>query len=221
MTSAYIIVAIIAYLLGSIPFGYILVRVFTGADVRAQGSGNIGATNVARTGNKGLAIATLVLDALKGALAVLAAYQYSSWSDRDVMYKAAEGFDRTTVYFTAAAIAALFAILGHMYPVWLKFKGGKGVATGLGVFVALAPKAVLIVLAFFLIIVAITRYISLGSIVAAVVIPFAFYYMHPQHGTPLTMTMVSGVSLLIIWKHRENIRRLVAGNENKFGAKKA
>jgi glycerol-3-phosphate acyltransferase PlsY len=221
MTSAYIIVAIIAYLLGSIPFGYILVRVFTGADVRAQGSGNIGATNVARTGNKGLAIATLVLDALKGALAVLAAYQYSSWSDRDVMYKVAEGFDRTTVYFTAAAIAALFAILGHMYPVWLKFKGGKGVATGLGVFVALAPKAVLIVLAFFLIIVAITRYISLGSIVAAAVFPFAFYYMHPQHGTPLIMTMVSGVSLLIIWKHRENIRRLVAGNENKFGAKKA
>jgi acyl phosphate:glycerol-3-phosphate acyltransferase len=221
MISTYIIVAVIAYLLGSIPFGYILVRVFTGADVRAQGSGNIGATNVARTGKKGLAVATLVLDAAKGYLAVVFAYHYEAWATRDVMYKVTQGFDRTTVYFGAAAIAALFAILGHMYPIWLKFKGGKGVATGLGVFLALAPKAVLIVLVFFLIIVGISRYVSLGSIVAAAVFPFAFYYMHPQHGTPLIMTMISAVSLLIIWKHRENIRRLVAGNESKIGAKKA
>jgi len=220
MISTYIIVAVIAYLLGSIPFGYILVRVFTGADVRAQGSGNIGATNVARTGKKGLAIATLVLDALKGYLALIAAYRIEAWSQRDLMYKSLPGFDPSTPLFTAASIAALFAILGHMYPVWLKFKGGKGVATGLGVFLALAPKAVLIVLVCFLIVVGITRYVSLGSIVSAAVFPFAFYYMHPQHGTPLIMTMISGVSLLIIWKHRENIRRLVAGNENRFGTKK-
>ncbi len=221
MNSTYIIVAVIAYLLGSIPFGYILVRVFTGADVRAQGSGNIGATNVARTGKKGLAIATLVLDAAKGFVAVIGAYYFTERWTQNLMIKAAQGFDRTNLYFDAAAIAALFAILGHMYPVWLKFKGGKGVATGLGVFLALAPKAVLIVLVFFLLIVAITRYVSLGSIVAAALFPFAFYYMHPQHGTPLILTMISGVSLLIIWKHRENIRRLVAGNENRFGAKKA
>jgi glycerol-3-phosphate acyltransferase PlsY len=229
MTSTYIIVAVIAYLLGSIPFGYILVRVFTGADVRTQGSGNIGATNVARTGKKGLAIATLVLDAAKGALAVfIAQLLVPGWltalgstvsrppSATIPAYEVPMGLS-----YSLMSIAALFAILGHMYPVWLKFKGGKGVATGLGVFLALAPKAVLIVLVFFLVVVAITRYVSLGSIVAAAVFPFAFYYMHPQHGTPLIMTMISGVSLLIIWKHRENIRRLVAGTENKFGVKKA
>jgi glycerol-3-phosphate acyltransferase PlsY len=221
MISTSIIVAIIAYLLGSIPFGYILVRVFTGADVRAQGSGNIGATNVARTGKKGLAIATLVLDAVKGFVAVIGGYQYITWATRDLMIKATPGFDRSDMYFNGAAIAALFAILGHMYPVWLKFKGGKGVATGLGVFLALAPKAVLIVLVCFMIVVAITRYVSLGSIVAAALFPIAFYYMQPRHGTPLNLGMISGVSALIIWKHRENIRRLIAGNENKLGAKKA
>jgi glycerol-3-phosphate acyltransferase PlsY len=218
MISTYIIVAVIAYLLGSIPFGYILVRVFTGADVRAQGSGNIGATNVARTGKKGLAIATLVLDALKGMAAVWIAFNIELWILRG---SGGSRVDlRPFLNYDLAAIAALFAILGHMYPVWLKFKGGKGVATGLGVFLTLAPKAVLIVLFCFLIVVGITRYVSLGSIVAAAVFPFAFYYMHPQHGTPLIMTMISGVSLLIIWKHRENIRRLVAGNENRFGTKK-
>ena len=222
MISTYIIVAVIAYLLGSIPFGYILVRVFTGADVRAQGSGNIGATNVARTGKKGLAIATLFLDAAKGALAIFVASLIHGFSlpPEPELYSIPTDVLRKQEY-TLMAIAALFAILGHMYPVWLKFKGGKGVATGLGVFLALAPKAVLIVLVFFLMIVAITRYISLGSILASAVFPFAFYYMHPQHSTPLIMTMISCVSLLIIWKQRENIRRLVAGNENKFGAKKA
>jgi glycerol-3-phosphate acyltransferase PlsY len=218
MISTYIVVAIIAYLLGSIPFGYILVRVFTGADVRAQGSGNIGATNVARTGKKGLAIATLALDALKGYAAVFAVFAAAN----SIFSYGPNGYliDIDHQYLLGA-LAALFAILGHMYPVWLKFKGGKGVATGLGVFLALAPKAVLIVLVFFLIIVGITRYVSLGSIVAAAVFPFAFYYLHPQHGTPLIMTMISAVSLLIIWKHRENIRRLVAGSENKLGTKKA
>lgn len=226
MISTYIVVAIVAYLLGSIPFGYILVRVFTGVDVRTQGSGNIGATNVARTGKKGLAIATLILDALKGVLAVFLAQLFAP------NFFTALGSavsrppnspipDAGNVEFGLMALAALFAILGHMYPVWLKFKGGKGVATGLGVFLALAPKAVLIVLVFFLIIVAITRYVSLGSIAAAALFPIAFYYLHPQHGTPLVLTMISGVSALIIWKHRENIRRLIAGNENKLGAKKA
>jgi glycerol-3-phosphate acyltransferase PlsY len=119
------------------------------------------------------------------------------------------------------SLAALLAILGHMYPIWLKFKGGKGVATGLGVFVALAPKSVSLVLVAFLIIVGITRYVSLGSIVAAALFPIAFYYLNPQRRTPAILAMISGVSLLIIWKHRENIRRLIAGNEHKLGAKKA
>jgi glycerol-3-phosphate acyltransferase PlsY len=216
MISTYIIVAAIAYLLGSIPFGYVLVRLFTGADVRAQGSGNIGATNVARTGKKGLAIATLVLDAVKGVVAVWVAFEVPYWLG--VNHDRWMGFPPN---YTLASCAALFAILGHMYPVWLKFKGGKGVATGLGVFLALEPKAVLIVLVLFLIIVAITRYVSLGSIVAAALFPIAFYVMHPQHGTPLILAMISAVSALIVWKHRENIRRLIAGNENKFGAKRA
>ena len=219
MISTYIVVAIVAYLLGSIPFGYILVRVFTGADVRAQGSGNIGATNVARTGKKGLAIATLVLDALKGVAAVLIASRFDGGGGYTFYMPLSTVYIHET--YSLMALAALFAILGHMYPVWLKFKGGKGVATGLGVFLALAPKAVLIVLVCFLIVVAITRYISLGSIVAAALFPIAFYYLHPQHSTPLILGMISGVSLLIIWKHRENIRRLIAGNENKFGAKNA
>lgn len=232
MISTYIAVAIIAYLLGSIPFGYILVRVFTGADVRAQGSGNIGATNVARTGKKGLAIATLLLDAVKGVLAIFVA-RLVAWKEvlpagpsgvGDSEYMRSLGQLSNSIethLYVAMAIAALFAIIGHMYPVWLKFKGGKGVATGLGVFLALAPKAVLIVLVFFLIVVAITRYVSLGSIIAAALFPIAFYYLHPQHGTPLILTMISGVSALIIWKHRENIRRLIAGNENKLGVRKA
>src|SRR6185369_4142533 len=146
MTSTYIIVAIIAYFLGSIPFGYILVRISTGTDVRAQGSGNIGATNVARTGRKGLAIATLVLDALKGYAAVWFALRYfereygrpSGWT----YYRPIES--PLAVGITLMTLAALFAVIGHMYPVWLKFKGGKGVATALGVYLALAPKAIVV-----------------------------------------------------------------------------
>src|SRR5512147_2062473 len=156
MISTYIVVAIIAYLLGSIPFGYILVRVFTGADVRAQGSGNIGATNVARMGKKGLAIATLILDALKGALAVFVADLIHGMTlPPEPQLYSVSTYVLEGQRYSLMALAALFAILGHMYPVWLKFKGGKGVATGLGVFLALAPKAVLIVLVFFLLIVAI------------------------------------------------------------------
>ena len=232
MISTYILVAVTAYLLGSIPFGYILVRISTGTDVRAQGSGNIGATNVARTGKKGLAIATLLLDALKGVLAVFLARLFSlqefltrrpiDITQPDYAQAARDmSLSIQNHLYVAMAVAALFAILGHMYPIWLKFKGGKGVATGLGVFLAIAPMAVLIALVFFLLVVAATRYISLGSIVAAAVFPIAFYYTNPQHGTLAILGMIAAVSLLIIWKHRENIRRLVAGNENKFGAKKA
>lgn len=216
MLTTYILVAAVAYLLGSIPFGYILVRLFTGADVRAQGSGNIGATNVARTGRKGLAIATLFLDALKGGIAVWCAFQFGMQTNSGLYAHLG-----LPIGFRLASLAALFAILGHMYPIWLRFKGGKGVATGLGVFVALAPNSVLVVLLAFLIVVGITRFVSLGSIIAAALFPIAFYYLNPQQRTPAILAMISGVSLLIIWKHRENIRRLIAGNEHKLGAKKA
>ncbi len=215
--STYITVAVISYLFGSIPFGYILVRLFTGSDVRDQGSGNIGATNVARTGRKGLAITTLLLDALKGFIPIYLIHHAAT----SIFSRGPSGYLLTAGDVRLlAALAALCAITGHMYPVWLKFKGGKGVATGLGVFVALAPKAVLVVLAVFVVIVAITRYVSLGSIVAALLFPVSFFLLDRRQATPLVMMMISAVSLLIVWKHRQNIRRLVAGNENKFGAKK-
>jgi glycerol-3-phosphate acyltransferase PlsY len=199
----YMLVAVIAYLLGSIPFGYLLLKIFRKQDVRTIGSGNIGATNVARSGAKGLGIATLVLDALKGFFAVSFARMLALDSE-PLRYM---------------ALAALFAILGHMFPVWLKFKGGKGVATGVGVFLALAPKAVLVVLVIFAAIVAVSRYVSLGSIVASALFPIFFLFMYRSNATPATVLLVCGVAALIIWKHRDNIRRLASGTEHKFGVK--
>ncbi len=215
-----IIIAVISYFLGSIPFGYILVRIFTGSDVRSQGSGNIGATNVARTGRKGLAIATLFLDALKGYVAVLIAKGGLTYRWL-ISQPDAVGSD---IYwhrlYTFAAVAAVFAILGHMFPVWLHFRGGKGVATGLGVFLAFAPRPVAAVMIVFFIVVALTRYVSLGSIVSSALFPIAFWYMDRKHASPIVLMIVTLVPLLIIWKHRENIARLIAGTENKFGSKK-
>jgi len=144
----YAIVAVIAYLLGSIPFGYILLRVLKGEDVRQHGSGNIGATNVARKA-PGLGLATLVLDAAKGygAVAIAAAVGHSQWNSThpgiSFIYDAHPWKISPTILM---ALAASFAILGHVFPIWLKFKGGKGVATGVGTFLAIAPKAVLVVL---------------------------------------------------------------------------
>lgn len=214
-----------SYLLGSIPFGYILVRLFLGTDVRRTGSGNIGATNVARTGSKGLAVATLLLDALKGYAAVMLAHAYGAyWTlhTRAAMLHPAgvePAEQHTQQVFLLAAMAAFCAILGHIFTVWLRFNGGKGVATGLGVFLALAPRAVLIVLAVFVAVVALTRYISLGSVVAAALFPLCFYFLQPAHATPGVLIMISGVSLLIIFRHRTNISRLLAGTENRFGFK--
>lgn len=214
MATLYIIVVAIAYLLGSIPFGYLLVRIFRGEDVRLTGSGNIGATNVARTGAKGLGIATLVLDALKGAGAVLfacfMALQNDLWSNTPG--------DAGPAVFRLAATAALAAVLGHVFPVWLHFKGGKGVATALGVFCILFPKAILIALAIFILVVVITRYVSLGSILGAIAFPIAAYFL--QKADWLSLLLASGVSLIVILKHRQNIGRLLAGTESRFGAVK-
>jgi glycerol-3-phosphate acyltransferase PlsY len=212
----YLIVAVVAYLLGSIPFGYLLVRIFRGEDIRQTGSGNIGATNVARSGAKGLGIATLALDALKGALAVyLAGVVVGSRYPLCV-----EGM---SAYFCVRvlrfqAVAALCAVLGHVFPVWLRFKGGKGVATALGVFCVLFPKAILVALAIFILVVAITRYVSLGSILGAIAFPVAAYFM--QDADWLSLLLASGVSLIIILKHHQNIGRLLTGTENRFGGSK-
>jgi glycerol-3-phosphate acyltransferase PlsY len=203
--SIFVIIAIAAYLLGSIPFGYILVRAFTGADIRQTGSGNIGATNVARSGRKGLAIATLAFDAAKGFLAV--------YLVRFVVTGSAE-----RVYL-AASIAALCAIAGHMFPVWLKFRGGKGVATGVGAFIALAPWAVLVTLTIFVALVVVSRYVSLGSIVAAAAFPVFVYVLYHNDPAKAMLPAIVIASALIIYRHKANIRRLLSGTEHRFGAK--
>ncbi|HLH08098.1 MAG TPA: glycerol-3-phosphate 1-O-acyltransferase PlsY [Terriglobales bacterium] len=219
----YFTVALVSYLLGSIPFGYILVRVFRGEDVRATGSGNIGATNVMRSGSKGLGIATLILDAGKGYLAVVASYSI-----------VAHFFGRGPVLLTDAdtiqhyieraymvgAVAAVFAIIGHIFPIWLRFKGGKGVATGVGSFLSIAPKAVGVVLLLFIAIVAISRYVSLGSIIATAAFPICAWVLYRGTNNPLVFGTICTGSVLIIAKHYQNIRRLLAGSENRFGGKK-
>jgi len=202
-----IVVAVAAYLLGSIPFGYVLIRIFRGEDVRKSGSGNIGATNVART-SPVLGGLTLLLDAAKGTSAVA------------LSYIVADHFDAGPPALEQLALGALFAVIGHMFPVWLKFHGGKGVATGLGAFLLIAPKAVLIAVVVFIAVVAIFRYVSLGSMVAVAVFPFAAGIIGQFDLAPAGLVMISAASFLIIAKHHENIRRLMAGTENRVGAKR-
>ena len=218
MTTAYLIVVGVSFLLGSIPFGYVLVRIFRGQDVRKTGSGNIGATNVARTGSKGLAIATLLLDGLKGYTAVALA----EWIPDHVAIATSSDTHATLAVvdphltYLLAALAGLFVILGHMFTPWLGFKGGKGVAAAVGAFAAIAPRAVLVSLALFVLVVAITRYVSLGSMVGAALFPAAAYWLNPAMRVPLVMLPVVLASLLILLRHHGNIRRLVAGNENRL-----
>ena len=190
----YIIGFVVAYLIGSIPFGLILTRVGGAGDLRQIGSGNIGATNVLRTGRKGLALATLVLDALKGALPVWLAYRYL-------------GPDM-------AVVAGFGAVLGHCFPVWLQFRGGKGVATAAGVVLTLTPLVGLLAIALFILIALVTRYVSLASILGTVAaVPLAFWLGHFQAGE-----LYVALALLIIAKHAPNIRRLLTGTELKFGS---
>lgn len=212
MVILYIIVAVVAYLLGSIPFGYLLVKVFRGEDIRLSGSGNIGATNVARSGAKGLGIATLILDALKGMLAIYVAFVLGCRAFFCCLDAACPPV------MNAMSVAALFAVLGHVFPAWLRFKGGKGVATALGVFTLLFPKAVLVCLGLFIIVVAVSRYVSLGSVLAAAAFPVAVYFLGYKDPTPLTL--ISVTALLVIVKHHQNIGRLLAGTESRLGSKK-
>jgi len=195
----YIITAAGSYLAGSIPFGYVLVRLFRGEDIRHSGSGNIGATNVSRK-SPGLGLLTLLLDALKGLIPVMLASR---------AFSGTEGLQ-------LGAVAALAAIVGHLFPVWLKFHGGKGVATGLGAWLAYAPKSVLVMVVVFVVMVAVFRYISLGSITAAAIFPLAAKWRGDDHGLPLVLSCMAASSLLIITKHGPNIRRLMAGTETKF-----
>jgi glycerol-3-phosphate acyltransferase PlsY len=213
MVSLYSGVAAIAYLFGSIPFGYVLVKMFRGEDIRLSGSGNIGATNVARSGAKGLGIATLALDAGKGVLAVCFAWwlAYSS-------FNSCGGAGQCVPPQHLMATAALAAVAGHIFPVWLSFRGGKGVATALGVFALLFPKAVLIGLAVFIVVVAISRYVSLGSVLGAIAFPIAAYFLKLTDA--VTLALASAVAVLVVLKHHQNIRRLLAGTENRLSTKK-
>jgi glycerol-3-phosphate acyltransferase PlsY len=194
-----------SYLLGSIPFGYLMVRIFHGEDVRQSGSGNIGATNVSRK-SPVLGVMTLVLDALKGSSAVALAAYLSGRLDATRPYE-------------AMSLAALSAVIGHMFPLWLKFHGGKGVATGLGSFVMIAPKAVLIAAGIFVVVVLLFRYVSLGSILSVAAFPVLVWLLHGYGNAWLALASMATASLLIVARHHENIRRLLAGTEIRFGSK--
>jgi glycerol-3-phosphate acyltransferase PlsY len=197
---ALLLIAATSYLLGSIPFGYLLVLVFRGEDVRRSGSGNIGATNVSRKSPM-LGAVTLLLDALKGSAAVWLAHAIAP-------------------SYPLMCMAALCAVIGHMFPLWLRFHGGKGVATGLGSFVVITPKAVLIATGVFIVVVLVFRYVSLGSIVAVASLPLLVYELRALGGAPPALAFVATTSLLIIVKHHENIRRLLAGTESRVGLKR-
>jgi acyl phosphate:glycerol-3-phosphate acyltransferase len=201
----YLIVASVAYLLGSIPFGFLLVLLIRKEDIRAKGSGNIGATNVLRSGAKGLGILTFVLDGSKGyAAVVVAEWLAHQWGPGNL-----------------AILAAFFVIIGHMFPVWLRFKGGKGVATAFGAFLALCPLAALSALGIWIVIVALTRYVSLASILAAVLLPFLTVWLSPVKFGYVTGVGVFVSCWLVVAKHWQNIARLAKGTEHRFGKKKA
>ena len=195
MDSATILAFLVGYLLGSIPFGLLLTRLFGKGDIREIGSGNIGATNVLRTGSKGLAAATLLLDGAKGAAAVLLAQQL--WPE-------------------AVNFAAAGALIGHLYPAWLRFKGGKGVATMLGILVPLFWQAALVYVIVWIGLILILRISSLAGMTAAASAPVTAAILNEQALFP----MLLGFALLVIWKHRENIRRLAKGDEPRVGAKR-
>jgi glycerol-3-phosphate acyltransferase PlsY len=189
-----------AYFLGSIPFGLILAKLFAGSDIRKSGSGNIGATNVARVAGPTAGILTLLLDVAKGSAAVWLAGRFTDQSS------------------TAMTLAAATVLIGHCYPVWLKFKGGKGVATALGVFLMLAPWAALAALLVFIVVSVAWRYVSLGSVSAAAAMPLLMYFLWaPGHAPPLVVDFGTlFASGLVIFNHDANLQRLMDGTEPKF-----
>src|SRR5580700_6590525 len=199
-----VLIPVAAYLLGSIPFGLLLAKLFGKTDVRKEGSGNIGAANVVRVAGPLAGILTLALDGAKGAAAVLLAERYSN--------------DSATWMITAGIVA----MIGHCFPVWLKFKGGKGVATAAGMYLALCPPAFLGGLILFILVVVFWRYVSLGSISAAAAMPMLIYFLWaPRHAPPPVITFGAlAVALLIVYKHDANIQRLVEGAEPKFSFNK-
>ena len=195
----------VAYLLGSIPFGFLLVWLVRKEDIRAKGSGNIGATNVLRSGSKGLGLLTFFLDGSKGYAAVAVA-------------EALARGKAPLVVTDLAVLAALFVVLGHVFPVWLRFKGGKGVATAFGAFLAFCPLAALAALGLWIVLVAVSRYVSLGSIVAAILLPFLTLWICPGRYTWLSGAGVFVSCWIVVVKHSQNMLRLARGTEHRFGS---
>jgi len=193
--ASYPVALVIGYLLGSIPFGLVLTKLAGTPDLRSIGSGNIGATNVLRTGRKGLAAATLLLDALKGTAAVIIAGYFGGP--------------------TAAMLAGLGAFLGHIFPVWLKFRGGKGVAVYIGILIGLFWPAALVFCAVWLSMAFALRYSSLSALTASVVAPLFLWWF----GQPALAALFAVLTVLLFYMHRENIKRLLAGTEGKIGQK--
>jgi glycerol-3-phosphate acyltransferase PlsY len=194
MTPGLLLAVVFGYLLGSIPFGLLLTRAAGMGDVRKIGSGNIGATNVLRTGNRKLAALTLLLDILKGTAAVLIASQFG---------------------FQYAFAAGAAAFVGHLYPVWLRFKGGKGVATYLGVLLGLSWKVALIFAAVWLAVAFLLRYSSLAALLATLAVPVALYFLD----NPFTAALFAAMSAIVWIKHHANIARLLSGTESRIGSK--
>jgi glycerol-3-phosphate acyltransferase PlsY len=209
MLLASLIIAAASYLLGSIPTGYLLIRIFRHQDIRSTGSGNIGATNVLRSGGKGLGAATFLLDVLKGCASVYLGALLGVLLAPNAQVR------------NMQALAALFAVLGHMFPVWLGFKGGKGVATGFGVFLVAAPWAALAAIAIFSLVLALSRYVSLASIVGSACFPILAWLLVKGERPWFFIAVQFAVALLIIVKHHQNIRRLLNGTESRFSKKKA
>ena len=205
---AYIVVAVAAYLLGSIPTGFLVAKA-KGIDIRAAGSGNIGATNSMRVLGKPAGIFVLLMDVLKGWVAVRG---LAFWVANNLFPYDSLG---TTLEF-CAVLAGISVVIGHNYTCWLKFKGGKGIATTAGVYLVLAPWALLIALGVFILAVAITRYVSVGSIAAAIALPIATFFT--QNGLLVDVATVA-LGLLAIYKHKSNIQRLMAGTESRLGKK--
>lgn len=196
---------VIAYILGSIPFGYLIVRAWSGADIRESGSGGTGATNVSRRAGKLAGLVTLVLDAAKGAVAVLLVRWWLAPGDELIW---------------PVGFAALAVIVGHIFPIWLGFRGGKGVATSVGVFLALAPFIVVLAGFVFLTTVLLTRYVSLASILAAAFIPLCIWvqlqFGRPYGGSDIMLFTAAVAATLIVFAHRSNIARLIRGTETRF-----
>jgi acyl phosphate:glycerol-3-phosphate acyltransferase len=217
---SYILTALGAYLLGSIPFGFLAAKA-KGIDIRSVGSGNIGATNAMRVLGKPAGIFVLLMDAAKGyaAVAWLVPHIFINFAPSELWMRPTDSPAILQHIANASILAGICAVLGHNYTCWLKFKGGKGIATTAGVYLALAPWAVLVGLVVFILAVVLTKYVSVGSIASAIALPATVWVMTPHNLFLGIVTTALGV--MAIYKHKSNIQRLMAGTENRLGNKKS